>query len=31
MEYINKETLATIETDSELAGDWVPISEFKDL
>jgi len=30
MEYINKETLVTIETDSKLAGDWVPISEFKE-
>lgn len=30
MEYINKETLVTIETDCELTGDWIPISEFKD-
>ena len=30
MEYINKDTLVTIETDCELLGDWVPISEFKD-
>lgn len=28
MEYINKETLATIETDSKLAGDWVPADQF---
>lgn len=30
MEYINKDTLVTIETDCKLLGDWVPISEFKD-
>lgn len=30
MEYINKETLVTIETDCKLTGDWVPVSEFKD-
>ena len=28
MEYINKETLATIETDSKLAGDWVPADQL---
>ena len=27
MEYINKETLASIETDCKLGGDWVPASE----
>lgn len=27
MEYINKETLVTIETDSKLAGDWVPADQ----
>ena len=27
MEYINKETLATIEVDSKLAGDWVPADQ----
>lgn len=30
MEYINKETLASIETDCELGGDWVLASEFKE-
>lgn len=30
MEYINKETLASIETDCEVGGDWVPASEFKE-
>ncbi|ALD72724.1 hypothetical protein RN86_09995 [Streptococcus gordonii] len=29
MEYINKETLVTIETDSKLAGDWVPADQVK--
>ena len=28
MEYINKETLVTIETDSKLAGDWVPADQL---
>lgn len=28
MEYINKKTKAIIETESELKGDWVPISDF---
>ena len=28
MEYINKETLVTIETDSKLAGDWVPADQI---
>nr|DAS38317.1 MAG TPA: LAMINA-ASSOCIATED POLYPEPTIDE 2 PROTEIN, INNER NUCLEAR MEMBRANE [Caudoviricetes sp.] len=30
MEYINKETLASIETGCELGGDWVPASELKE-
>lgn len=30
MEYINKETLASIETDCKLGGDWVPVSELKE-
>lgn len=30
MEYINKETLVSIETDCELGGDWVPASELKE-
>ncbi|HEL2390724.1 TPA: hypothetical protein TZW74_001992 [Streptococcus suis] len=29
MEYINKKTKATVETDAKLAGDWVPASEFE--
>ena len=29
MEYINKETLVTIETDSKLAGDWVPADQVE--
>lgn len=28
MKYINKETLVTIETDSKLAGDWVPADQL---
>lgn len=28
MEYINKETLVTIETDCKLTGDWIPAAEF---
>lgn len=28
MEYINKKTKAIIETESELKGDWVSISDF---
>lgn len=28
MEYINKKTLVTIETDSKLAGDWVPADQL---
>ncbi|QBX25141.1 hypothetical protein Javan240_0036 [Streptococcus phage Javan240] len=27
MEYINKETLVTIETDCKLTGDWVPADQ----
>nr|DAQ12422.1 MAG TPA: LAMINA-ASSOCIATED POLYPEPTIDE 2 PROTEIN, INNER NUCLEAR MEMBRANE [Caudoviricetes sp.]DAX74618.1 MAG TPA: LAMINA-ASSOCIATED POLYPEPTIDE 2 PROTEIN, INNER NUCLEAR MEMBRANE [Caudoviricetes sp.] len=29
MKYINKETLVTIETDSKLAGDWVPADQVE--
>lgn len=28
MEYINKETLVTIETDCKLLGDWIPAAEY---
>ena len=28
MKYINKETLVTFETDSKLAGDWVPADQL---
>lgn len=28
MEYINKETLVTIETDCKLLGDWIPATEY---
>lgn len=28
MEYINKDTLVTIETDCKLLGDWIPAAEY---